>query len=546
MSSFKDLLSRVYVLEEAKGRQNTWRPFHPAFGDIQPRMSERGMSSPPYDAIKFLSDFLYKLNIFTHDEMQGVMSSGDFSGKKNALIQLISQKSKDIIKNNDEIIEKMPEALEYYINDKTINRGASKAHDEENLGRTEKYAQQAAERKAKKEAAATLRQQRQALKQAGQGADGATNAALKVIDTGLDQAEKSIVALGAGMKAAEDVVLDFDDIDINIGALRERDIIIQKLIQFFNRQSGSKYKAESMPKGLNVEGPKGAFGTNPNKINDIIVGLIKKSFPNIDERQVVVDLHADSVESEDAEDMEVYYDDPYNKGVNPDEAKEIMSSNEEIVNVVGYPHIVKYGDSGEVVSVETKEPGANIDVSLVNKYLKTGFPLERAIAAATSHPNDTNTGNEDAMMMGEGVKTLRSGDLINQLQDVINTPDEKLTDVTNISIRLSDQREIFDRFPKIYPYIKQMFTAVMSEGGAVKTKEIAKQAIEEIQKNYPSADKYQRANPTFTESYTSAYLTEQTRKDSLTRVSENTNQSFKERYKPKTSYQLEELRRYGL
>jgi hypothetical protein len=122
--------------------------------------------------------------------------------------------------------------------------------------------------------------------------------------------------------------------------------------------------------------------------------------------------------------------------------------NEEIINVVGYPHIVRYGSGGEVISVTTKEPGSKIDVSLVNKYLNSGFDLGRAIAAATSHPNDTNTGNEDAMMMGE--------------------------------------------------------------------------------------------------SYTSMYLTEQTKKDSIYHPKKEQNQSFKDRYKPKTSWQLEELRRYGM
>ena len=102
-------------------------------------------------------------------------------------------------------------------------------------------------------------------------------------------------------------------------------------------------------------------------------------------------------------------------------------------------------------------------------------------------------------VINEGLRTLRPGEFIKQLKSIIDTPDEKLTDVTNISIRLSDQREIFDRYPKIYPYVKEMFTAVMSENGAAKTKEIAKQAIAAVQKFYPSADKYQRANPKFSE-----------------------------------------------
>lgn len=45
---------------------------------------------------------------------------------------------------------------------------------------------------------------------------------------------------------------------------------------------------------------------------------------------------------------------------------------------------------------------------------------------------------------------------------------------------------------------------------------------------------------------TSMYLTEQVKRDSVLRSSVQSNLSFKEKYKPKTSQQLEELRRYGL
>ena len=45
---------------------------------------------------------------------------------------------------------------------------------------------------------------------------------------------------------------------------------------------------------------------------------------------------------------------------------------------------------------------------------------------------------------------------------------------------------------------------------------------------------------------TSVYLTEQSASDKRNKKTEVKNQSFKERYKPKTHWQLEELRRYGL
>ena len=48
------------------------------------------------------------------------------------------------------------------------------------------------------------------------------------------------------------------------------------------------------------------------------------------------------------------------------------------------------------------------------------------------------------------------------------------------------------------------------------------------------------------ESYTSHYLTEQTKKDGINKTKKDELVSFKNKYKPKTSWQLEELRRYGL
>jgi len=45
---------------------------------------------------------------------------------------------------------------------------------------------------------------------------------------------------------------------------------------------------------------------------------------------------------------------------------------------------------------------------------------------------------------------------------------------------------------------------------------------------------------------TAYYLTEQAASDKRNKKTEVKNQSFKERYKPKTHWQLEELRRYGL
>jgi len=50
----------------------------------------------------------------------------------------------------------------------------------------------------------------------------------------------------------------------------------------------------------------------------------------------------------------------------------------------------------------------------------------------------------------------------------------------------------------------------------------------------------------FTESTTASYLTEQVKKDRYNKASNEASLSFTEKYKPKTSWQLQELRNYGL
>ncbi len=56
----------------------------------------------------------------------------------------------------------------------------------------------------------------------------------------------------------------------------------------------------------------------------------------------------------------------------------------------------------------------------------------------------------------------------------------------------------------------------------------------------------EKAEAALEEVYTNQYLTEQKASDSLLVPKEEKSETFKERYQPKTSYQLEELRRYGL
>jgi hypothetical protein len=89
-------------------------------------------------------------------------------------------------------------------------------------------------------------------------------------------------------------------------------------------------------------------------------------------------------------------------------------------------------------------------------------------------------------------------DLVAELQSIVDTPDSKLWDVTSVSLRLSHE-DIFDRFPKIYDYVEDMWEAIMTPDGARKTKEIAKKAIEAVHKYYPIKEETEESEETLDE-----------------------------------------------
>ena len=156
-------------------------------------------------------------------------------------------------------------------------------------------------------------------------------------------------------------------------------------------------------------------------------------------------------------------------------------------------------DSSELPKIITamKAVEAGKEISAAQKDLITSTFMA-LIGVVTGDTSTLNKLKQSLKGVTEGYKTLRAGELIDQLQSIIDAPDAKLWDVTSVSIRLA-HNEIFERFPKIYPFIKDMWVAIMTDNGARKTKEIAKKAIEAVHKYYPDKDKYQRNNPVFTE-----------------------------------------------
>jgi hypothetical protein len=332
----------------------------------------------------------------------------------------------------------------------------------------------------------------------------------------------------------------------------------------------------------------------------MITTLVMRAYPDIDGDQIIVDLNAGSP-SEDEE-----YD-PEKADIDNDGETEDWE--EGLAKKRGF---VSQGEEDEEGGVQTlkhllkglgfkaAKPGLNTYYSDADKIIELyGIPMRAGhyadiFVAITDNPNEpytlvdaegstefTNANDivkelqkrsgstedeeygcgcedeecncEEESMVSEarGYNSLTPAELIAELQSVIDLPNDKLNDVTRISMRVS-REEIHKRYPEIYKMLEKMYDAVMKPNGAKETKNIAQKAIEIVRSKYPNPDKYQRMRPIssynntmVSESYTSVYLTEMTRK-SYGKAPAPQTVTFKERMKPKTIWQLNELRNYGL
>jgi hypothetical protein len=92
--------------------------------------------------------------------------------------------------------------------------------------------------------------------------------------------------------------------------------------------------------------------------------------------------------------------------------------------------------------------------------------------------------------------------------------------------------------------VEQGFAVVETGFGIPPEKYVVE--LGELTKAIPRAPREDEEDKTIKESYTNNYLSEQKSSDKRNIKPRTENQSFKERYKPKTHWQLEELRRMGL
>ena len=425
INSFNDLINRAAILQEKDWKSMVKSAkLRPEFAKYKAEDPKTGKKAPP-GGLSRLANLLY---ITALGEAHLDMISGEVA----AALARRSTSSTEIAKMLAEID---PEVFEKLFNDENPKSAevAEYVSDPENRPKLVQYIIKNYTPK-----------NREFIKNVDpEDLDDAVGDAVDDIENAADDLESRFQkgVLGAvGSEAdlkARISELDFDDVDVSLEELENKDEIAAKIVELIN--TTDNLTAEVTPIGFNIEGPVGVF-VDSETITDQMNRLITKYFPNVGGRDIPVRLNTSVGEDNEFDDFDIG---PQSDENAPDDYEEVLKA-----------MITKDKEQFAKNMIEDEEKKAKKDYD------------------------------------GDG--KIESGE-----KEYMGSRDRAIKKAMGSSMKESKE------------YVAQPHLEV-------------------------------------SETSTANYLTEQAASDKRNKKTEVKNQSFKERYKPKTQWQLEELRRYGL
>lgn len=329
-----------------------------------------------------------------------------------------------------------------------------------------------------------------------------------------DDVTSEVISLAKGLTSddVEGTILDFDDVDVTLDGLENKDAITRKLVSILN---GAGYTADATGAGFNVEAPIGSFETE-EKVQDLMAGLILKHFPGADENLIDVKLNTS------IEDAESFNEKPDLEG-EIDPTRDPRSASEAL------------RDDEDARQYEKDKAGPTIPGEYASDEENS---LEDKIQAALSSGGIDKSDARDIQRRDRFENILSPA-----IESARLDPDMDYADVKGMIEAELGRKCTEDECKDIKFDLYNMYG---EEGDQERAEAVlAAEDYETVTENF---ENQQHLN--VTTNSTSMYLTEQVSKDkrngSQNKKSSKQSQSFKERYKPKTHWQLEELRRYGL
>ena len=584
MSSFKDLLSRVLIINEAKA--SPYATAHPSFSQITSKMRSGGLSSAPLDTIKFIREVLYLLDIIDDEELNGLKRAPGFTGKKQAMLSVLKAKQELINSKSQEIADQVSTTLDDFINGVGVNRS-----------REEKYAAQAAAQ----EIASQMRQAK-----SGKEMDDALTDIISDESILVRSAVAKILFnikqnLGEpGFDIADEALMEVIDYSDKIDSIATLKSFIQQISNEPGYEKIAAYLSSAVKpivQGTEDEEMSEDAEDSSATDNDIteeqnkLIDMLRKYGFNLNQ------ISRDRAEEEGGPTiymrrkrgpMHLVVAISPDGLLNGDSAEEYIRNYAEDAEdsvkgdmIEGEADTVWIGDDGEAVDgVVTyranKNPRTgNIDIHLTGGYVTGNNPSARVDDSYIDLIISTSDYNEDQM-----ADALADAELqFYKAEYEDEEYDSKKADLNNSgSVEAwekniakkrgftgADNRDSEEEESKV-ERVKD-YTVHYGANGEVKRVDhsdkgayvdpalVNKYLKEEFPLSRACAAATSYPNDTnagnedsmmLGESYTSTYIIEQKRKDSYYTEKQEVSQSFKERYKPKTSWQLEELRRYGM
>ena len=602
MSSFDNFYTRLQSLNEA--RKSPVEALVPGATGVTKQMRSAGLSSAPLDTIRFIRELLFNLDVISEEELNVVKMGKGFTGKKQAMLKVLQDNQDAINAKSDEIAQTIESTLDDFIS----GMGANRSREEKYAAQAaaQELAAQARAAKSGKEMddaladvisdekliiKASLAKAIQELEDLPGGEDISPDVLSEIkkfapkINT-IEQLESFVKQLSAmeeyqlpaaylssTVKAIkggmEDIEMeDQEDPDHGFDATKS-DLDNDGKISKYERKRGeaiassmSKEDNEGSVKREVLDACKAAAGDFAHKNSGMAFGCkqmldqytkagdterasIAKSLhdhfsgqaKHFDENGEDPDIEAlAQVEVEELGDGELP------KDYHEDAEQEIKVGSMLTTNYNEVVHVDKIDTESDmkgrpIYYCTDKDGGEHVlypeEVLAVSPEDAEGDPeFEAALTAADDiHGGNPGSGYEEYKKMIEA-KLGRPC-----------TPDE----CDDIKIKIdhhsfrgeeADMKQVAeskyttaDYLTDIYSSVEPIVASTVNENG--QTTPTRQYLVE----NYEAA---------IEDAYTSQYLTEQKTQDALPKQKKENNLSFKERFQPKTHWQLEEVRRYGL
>lgn len=106
----------------SEAKTSPYAASHSSFGGVTKQMRAGGLSSAPLDTIKFIREILFNLDVITEEELQTVKSAKGFTGKKQAMLAVLGANQDGINAKADEITQAVEGSLDDFISGMGANR----------------------------------------------------------------------------------------------------------------------------------------------------------------------------------------------------------------------------------------------------------------------------------------------------------------------------------------------------------------------------------------------------------------------------------------